>query len=107
MPKGPKEWSPRARVRELEDLARKMVGDGKKPNLFFVSLDGNIILISRDFETAYGEWKKHATRRNAETALEDRLWGVIASVEPESDDPGSRFVLFDDSVYFLKSHPQE
>lgn len=100
MAKGPREWSPRDRLKFLEDLAREMVGDGKNPNLFFVSSEGNIILISRDFDVAYLKWKWHAERRDHECALEDRKTGTIASVEPESDEPGAKLIRLDDSKSF-------
>lgn len=100
MPKGPREWSPRDRLQFLEKLARELVGDGKQPNLFFVSSEGNIILISRDFDVAYIKWKQHAARKDHECALEDRQTGVIASVEPESDAPGAKLIRIDDSESF-------
>lgn len=98
--KGPHEWSPRDRLEVLEKLARELVGDGKSPNLFFVSCEGNIILISKDFDVAYAEWREHARARDHESALEDRKTGVIASVEPESDEPGARLLVHDDSELF-------
>lgn len=98
--KGPHEWSPRDRLEVLEKLARELVGDGKSPNLFFVSCEGNIILISRDFDVAYEKWLQHADQRDHESALEDRQTGVIASVEPESDEPGADLVVHDDAEGF-------
>ncbi len=100
MAKGPRDWSPRDRLSFLEKLAREMVGDGKNPNLFFVSSEGNIILISRDFDVAYMKWRQHAERPDHESALEDRHTGVIASVEPESDDPDAKLIVIDDSEMF-------
>lgn len=98
--KGPKDWTPGERLEVLEALAREMVGDGRHPNLFFVSSEGNIILISRDFDAAYRKWLEHARQDDHETALEDRLNGVIASVEPESDKPGAELEIRDDSERF-------
>jgi hypothetical protein len=98
--KHPHEWSPRDRLEFLEKLARDLVGDGKEPNLFFVSSNGNIILISRDFEAAYRKYREHARTRDHETALEDRKTGVIASVEPVSDEPDAKLIEHDDSRRF-------
>lgn len=94
--KGPKDWRPGDRLEFLEALARELVGDGKSPNLFFVSSEGNVILISRDFDVAYLKWKQHAQDRDHESALEDRQYGVISSVEPSEDESG-RLVVRDDS----------
>lgn len=73
------------RIGALEKLASAVIGDGKAPNLFFVSLEGNVILISRDFEIAYQVWKNISDQRVRETSLEDRQTGVLASVEPEEE----------------------
>lgn len=97
--KGPKDWDPQARVKELETLATEMVGDGKKPNLFFVSEQGNILLVTRIFQAAYDLWYRVSLRVDVECALEDRLTGVIASVEPSEDDP-KKLMLLDMSRQF-------
>jgi hypothetical protein len=81
----------------LEELARMLVGDGKNPNLFFVSVEGNVVMISRDFDSAYRKWREHAYTYDHECALEDRKNGTISSVEPEEDDPLGRMTTTDDS----------
>jgi hypothetical protein len=85
------------RIAALERLVSDMIGDGKAPNLFFVTHGGNVILIARDFEVAYPVWQSISHQRTAETSLEDRQTGVLASVEPESDKPGARLRLLDDT----------
>ena len=85
------------RIEPLEAVARKMVGDDGSPNVFFVSLDGNIIMIALDFHAAYMKWKEISNQRTTETALEDRQTGVLASIEPESDEPGAKLIRYDDT----------
>ena len=81
--------------KELEGLARNLVGDNEKPNLYFVSDKGGVLLVTTDFIMAHGTWKQ--LPRDQESALEDRLVGVLASTEPESDSPKARLVTYDDS----------
>lgn len=91
------------KIESLEAIARDMVGDGKRPNVFFVSLEPlGIVMITRDFQAAYQYWK--GLSRSAETSLEDRQTGVICSNEPlcELD---KRLHVIDDSASFLKRHP--
>lgn len=85
------------RVLDLEKMASNLVGDGKAPNIFFVSIGGNIVMITLDFDAAYEFWKQNSNQRQHETALEDRKTGVLATVEPESDEPGAKLVRFDDT----------
>jgi hypothetical protein len=89
------------KIKELNELARNIVGDGKTPNIFFVSnSDGHVLLISPHFPTAYKYWQE--LPHNAERTLEDRLWGTIASTEPISE--GSKnLVTYDDSQSFVES----
>jgi hypothetical protein len=84
------------KVEEVEAIARKVVGDGKSPNLFFVSQEGVILTVTRDFELAYQQWR--ALPRNVETALEDRKNGVIADTGPV-EEGSKRLVTTDDSVW--------
>lgn len=86
-----------ARIEQLEKLATAMVGDGKSPNIFFVGLRGNIIMITTDFDDAYAKWKSISNQRKDQTSLEDRKTGVLASVEPEEDAPGARLIRIDDT----------
>lgn len=93
------------RIEELEDVARQMVGDSGTPDVFFVALNGNIRLITVDFEVAYSLWRSYAYNRqtcNIESCLEDRQYGVICSNEP-IDDGSAQVVINDNSVSFLKN----
>ena len=94
-------------VDALDDIARRFVGDGGGLNAFFVSDEhGHVDTVSFDFETAYVRWRHLAakTPRRVYT-LEDRLTGVLASVEPLSDDPQGRLHVFDDTSTF--GYPKE
>jgi hypothetical protein len=82
------------RIELLEGLASQVIGDGQKPNLYFVTVEGNVVLVSRDFDIAYDHWRY--LPRNVETALEDRLIGVICSTEPV-EDGAKQLVTYDDS----------
>lgn len=75
-----------ARIEELEALARKLIGDGGSPNVFFVTAKGNVTMITTDEEKAREAWRALADRFPLrECALEDRH-EVLASVEPADDD---------------------
>lgn len=89
------------KIEACEALARNMVGDGKSPNLFFVSIGGTNVMITRDFNAAYHAWR--AIPRHIESALEDRKWGTVCSNEPE-EDGSSKLVVTDDSRSFMKRH---
>lgn len=69
------------RIKALETLASEMVGDGKSPNLFFVTVLGNVTMITRDFQSAVHYWQKLPPL--TQSAIEDRRTGVICSVEPD------------------------
>lgn len=85
------------KIRQLEVLASQMVGDGKKPNLFFVSTEKNgIVFISRYFPSAYEMWKQVSIGNCQETTLEDRQNGVLCSVEPE-EEGSKKLIRHDDS----------
>lgn len=66
--------------KELNRMATEMVGDGKKPNLYFVSLGSNVQLVTTDWDAAYTYWL--SLPRNVETLLEDRLIGLICDTSP-------------------------
>jgi len=84
------------KIESLELMAREMVGDGQSPNLYFVSLEGVIITVTRDFRTAHAEWSSLPT--NVETMLEDRKNGVICDTSPIED--GSPILrTYDDSHF--------
>jgi hypothetical protein len=87
-----------AKIERLEQVARDMVGDGGKPNLFFVTDQGIVVAITRDFDSAFLQWKDLADRRpRAECAIEDRKTGVLAAVEPENDEPGAKLIMYNDT----------
>lgn len=88
-----------AKIEALEELARTHVGDGKRPNLFFVSLAGSIVTVTRDFATAYDQWKQLASpygdNYGTESALEDRKTGTIATREPREENSDKLCTLDD------------
>lgn len=85
------------RIKALEILARDMVGDGKKPDLYFVTDRGVVVAIETDLDAAAQRWRDLAARSpRVESALEDRLTGVLASVAPESEAPGARLIRIDE-----------
>lgn len=82
----------------LEALASSTIGDGKSPDLFFVTDQGVCVTVTRSFETAYEQWKALSRRYpRTECALENRTVGVLASMEPESEEPGARLEIRDDT----------
>ena len=86
------------KIETLETFASNVIGDGKSPDLFFVSDQGVCITVTRSFETAYRQWRELAHRSPfVECALENRTVGVLCSVEPTSDEPGARLEIRDDS----------
>jgi len=88
-------------MRELESLARDFIGDGRVPNLFFVTNRGLVVTVTRHFQTAYDHWQSLASRYpQAECALEDRKTGVIAAIEPESDESNARLRPYDYTATF-------
>lgn len=84
-------------IKELNALATKMIGDDQAPNLFFVSLQGNILLVTTEFDTAYAYWR--FMPRTIETALEDRQHGLLAFTAPQ-EDGSSKLVTYDDTKLF-------
>lgn len=89
---------------ELEEIARNIIGDGKSPDVFFVSVNGKVKHVSLDFKTAYSLWKDETSAAVCETALENRQYGVIACLEPEYDNkPNSRLVVIDDSETYRRN----
>lgn len=81
--------------KELNALASEMVGDGKSPNVFFVTEKGNVKLIAIEFQKAYTYWRHLASGypKRVECALEDRKTGIIASagMEPQYEEKTDDF----------------
>ena len=102
---GRKEWDPRGSYRKIpafEEMAQEYIGDGKRPNLYFVFARNSIVLISQEFSIAYQAWKDFSKPPYEDmTALEDRLVGVLAAVEPDSDEPGAQLVKIDNTHFLM------
>jgi hypothetical protein len=78
----------------LQALARDLVGDCKRPNFYFVSDGPTVVTVTKNAKLARAHWEELARRRPLkECTLENRLCGVIASVQRESDAPGARLVV--------------
>ena len=90
---------PKHKFPQLNKLASEMIGDGKTPNLFFVSYEGNIITVSISFHYAYEHWKTLANMKDKECSLEDRKHGTIASIEQSEDNP-HKLIKIDESFSF-------
>lgn len=94
---------PRKIMKTLMDkLATTTVGDGKSPNIYFVSKDAKVICMTTSYQLARKTWEDLPT--NVETAMEDRKYGVIASNEPE-EDGSKRLVRIADFRSFERFHP--
>ena len=92
------------KITQLQELASQMVGDGKSPNLFFVTDCSVVVTVTRCFETAYRHWNQLANRfydERVECSLEDRRYGTICTVEPETEN-STKLVAIDSSREFLK-----
>lgn len=91
------------KIAEFENLARSMVGDGEKPDVYFVTIKGVVVTITRDLPTAYKQWRELSANVDVETALEDRLIGTIASVQPVEDGAKELIKLDDSKTFHLKT----
>lgn len=60
----------------LNDMACQMVGDGKKPNLYFVTIDGKTVAASEDFNRAVDVAERMAGS-DTPALVEDRETGVV------------------------------
>lgn len=97
------------KISSLEKLTTDMVGDGKKPDLFFLSTakDG-VVGITRKFHILYNEWKSLLRHHpKLETTLENRTFGVICSNGPYTlidyaDKEYECFGSVDDSCLYLE-----
>ena len=94
------------KIKALNQLATEMVGDGKKQNVFFVCEQGNVVMITTDFDAAHSFWQNLACTR-VDSTIEDRQTGVICSAGPERDEDGDvltgtkyRWEVRDDSKHF-------
>lgn len=74
-----------SKIPELENLAADKVGDSHGPDLFFVSVEGVVITVTRSFEIAYQQWQEHSQSMKYECALENRTYGTICDVSPCSE----------------------
>lgn len=93
------------RVEHLNGLARVMIGDSQRPNLFFVAVELDTQMITTDFNQAYQFWKGLSrTQKFLEPALSDRLFGVICSVEKGlNPDYPNGYTIIDCSKDFLET----
>ncbi len=87
------------KVKQLNELASSMVGDGKRQNTFFVTVKGNVVLIALNFAQAYGYWRSLANTR-VESMLEDRVTGVIAEAGYSDEEKPTLWHVWDDSRNF-------
>lgn len=83
------------KIELLEAIARQLVGDGQRPNVYITTHKGLVVTVSRDRDTAYKHWHKLLESTSDECALEDRLHGVLASREPD-EDHSRKMVTYDD-----------
>lgn len=65
-------------MKELNQLASKLVGDGKKPKLYFVCENAKCVMITTDGEAAYKKWKSLPISCNP--TLENRN-GMVCDVQ--------------------------
>lgn len=102
------------RIESLEKLASETIGDGannrQEPNLYFVTQEGNVVLVTTSFATASREFDSLARLVNQECALEDRLCGVLASVQhdidEETEEELDRLVLLDERGVLARYYPE-
>lgn len=90
---------------DLNIMASNMVGDDGNPNRYFVSLGNNVVGVHTSFRSSYEHWKRVSSKNpEKETALEDRRFGVIASMEPDEERSGM-LIRIDDSATFKRFYP--
>lgn len=87
------------KIEQLNALASEMIGDNGDPNVFFVTLAADVVLITVDFQEAYDKWFALSRRTGIESALEDRKTGVICSMQRDEEING-HMVRIDDSKSF-------
>ena len=64
------------KIQHFEEMARKMVGDGKEPNLFFVSVDGRIVAVTSSLQGARGVAGGYSDTHDI-WVIEDRQSGIV------------------------------
>lgn len=76
----------------LNDIAADMIGDGKEPNLFFIAIKGETVMITNDVNAAYNYWEEESN--DAAVPLYDRTSGLLVEtiLEPSTGRYVSRFV---------------
>ena len=80
---------------QFEKIASELIGDGRRPNVYFVTDQGKVQTITLNKEVALDHWRALAARwPMVECALEDRQTGVLASIEPTTDDEGAPLAVF-------------
>lgn len=84
-------------IKQLNALATELVGDGQRPDLFFVTDQGNVVTVTTSARIAYDHWRQLAARRPmVECALESRQIGCVATIEPV-EDGSPKLGVYDDS----------
>ena len=79
-----------------------MVCDGQAPNLFFVSISGVIVLISRDGGTAHDYWRAlvQSSCRRVSCMLEDRKNGTVCQHD-QDEATENQWFTYDDFEQFI------
>lgn len=85
-------------MKNYNTQAQNEVADGGLPNRYFVSVEGNVFIVSEDFGEAYTIWQ--ALPKTVETCLEDRLLGTICNTAPNEET--GKLETFDDSTRSLE-----
>lgn len=72
------------KIKQLNQLATEMVGDGKSKNIFFFTVKGDVQLIGIDIDVVYKAWTDFVmSNPRVEAMIEDRKNGVVASAGME------------------------
>ena len=84
------------KIKQLEELARTMVGDGKAPNLYFITVDVVVVTITRDLSIAKSEWRRNIYNHPfTPCSVEDRKQGTVC--QHDKDEETCRWITIDDS----------
>jgi len=73
-------------MNELNELAKNLVGDGKTPNMFFVSLDGEMEAIFVNFPYEALDFADKLSTIGKKVVVEDRLTGVIKIIPEDFEE---------------------